>query len=311
MTVNLASSANLIRPNVEPEVTDLVFRNTDLLNWFEQGGRVKKNDGGAPYIWNILTSTTATAEIYVESQGLPVPGQPAYSQASVPAVYFRALTANTGHARDQVARKGVYADPIQTAIDDALKTLRTLIDNTLAGSVANRGLASIVDSGDLYGGLDPAVVTQWASLETAVGGALTIAVLNTMYRTLTDSPRGATPDVILANINQLLNYGNLFGFASSNARSQPRQDMGKPYDLGIMKEAMSFNGAPFVGIRSLTNTELYMLDAESGIELREQRELLVEPLPKTNDDDKMMMSRALVPVVRNRRKQGKLTGVTA
>lgn len=311
MTVNLASAANLIRPNVEEGVTDLVFRNTDLLNWFEEGGRIKGNDGGAPYIWNILTSTTAAAEIYVESQGLPTPGQPAYSQASVPAVYFRAVTANTGHARDQVARKGVYADPIETAIDDALKTMRSLIDSTLAGSVANRGIASIIDAADLYGGLDPSVVTQWASLETPVGGALTITVLNTMYRTLTDSPRGSMPDVVLCNINQMLNYGNLFGFASSSARSLPRQDMGKPYDLGIMREAMSFNGAPFVGIRSLTNTELYMLDSDSGIELREQRALLVEPLPKTNDDDRLMMSRALIPVVRNRRKQGKLTGVTA
>ena len=116
---------------------------------------------------------------------------------------------------------------------------------------------------------------------------------------------------MLLNINQMLNYGNLFGFASSSARALPRQDMGKPYDLGIMKETMSFNGAAFVGCRSLTNTELYMLDAESGIELREQRALTVEPLAKVNDDNTLMASRALIPVVRNRRKQGKLTGLTA
>ncbi|MBL0219655.1 MAG: hypothetical protein IPQ07_38045 [Myxococcales bacterium] len=292
-------------------MTDLVFRNTDLLSWFENSGRVKPNDGGAPFEWNILASTSNSAEIYVESQGLPTIGQPDFKRASVPAVYFRAFNANTGHIRDQVARKGVYANPIQTAVDDALKQLRTLIDSTLAGSAANRGIASIIDAGDVYGGLDPATVTQWAALETAVGGAMTIAVLNTLYRTLTDSPRGANPDTVLANINQLLNYGNLFGFASSSARSQPRQDMGKPYDLGIMKTAMSFNGAEFVGIRSLANSELYMLDAESGIELREQRELQIDRLAKVNDDEQIMASQALVPVVFNRRKHGKLTGVTA
>lgn len=311
MTVNLSSAANLIRPNVQDGITELIFRDTDLLNWFESTGRVRPNDGGAPYLWNIMPSTSNAAEIYVESQGLPTIGQPSYSQASVPAVYFRAFSSNTGHVRDQVSRRGVYADPVQTAIDDATKLLRTKIDDTLAGSTANRGIASIIDSADLYGGIDPATVTQWASLETAVSGALTIAVLNTMYRTLTDTPRGANPDTVLANINQLLNYGNLFGYASSSARSQPRQDMGKPYDLGIMKTLMSFNGAEFVGIRSLANSELYMLDAASGIELREQRALTVEPLAKTNDDNTLMASQALIPVVYNRRKQGKLTGVTA
>ena len=311
MTVNLDSSASLIRPNVQGDVTDLVFRKTDLLDWFEARGYVRLNDGGAPYKWNLLPSTTNAAEIYVESQGLPTIGQPAYAQPSVNATYFRAFSSATGHVRDQVERQGVYADPVKTAVEDALKNLRTLIDSTLAGSAQDRGIASIIDAADVYGGLDPATVTQWASLETAVGGALTIGVLNTMYRTLTDSPRGANPDALLMNINQMLNYGNLFGYASSLARSQPRQDMGKPYDLGIMRETMSFNGAGVSGIRSLANSELYMLDTSTGIELREQRSLKIEALAKTNDDETKMATQALIPVFRNRRVHGKLTGLTA
>lgn len=310
MTVNLSSSANLIRPNVQSDVTDLVFREADLLAWFERRNAVKPNDGGAPYLWNILSSTTAATETFVEGQGLPVSGSPAYVQASVPAVYQRAVVSNSGHVRDQVIQRGVYADPVQTAIDDAIKQLRILIDATLAGSAANKGIASIVDAADLYAGIDPAVVTSWASLETAVGGALTIAVLNTMYKAMTDSPRGAYPTDILCNSTQAMAYGNIFGGASTVARSFPIQDRAMPYDPGGMDLRQHFSGVPLTTVRSIAASELYMLDTTDGFELREQRKLSVEPLAKDNDDDKLMVSRAWIPVVRNRRKQGKLTGLS-
>lgn len=311
MTTDLASSGPLLRPNVEDGVTDLLARDTDLLNWFETRGFVKPNNGGSPYKWNLMTSETATAEIYVEGQALPAPGQPSYSQASVAAVYFRSVVANTGHMQDQVDRGGVYADPIELAIDNATKKLRTLVDQTLAGSAANKGIASIIDADDSYGGLDPALVTPWASLETPVGGAMTITVMDTLFRTLSDSPRSADTDTVLLNTNQAQKYANLFGYASTAARSLPRGEQGQPYDLGMAKMAMAHNGAEFVKVRTLANTELYALDSGSGIELREQRMLTVEPMAKVNDDKSLQITWALVPVFKNRRKHGKLTGLTA
>lgn len=309
--VNLTSSASLLRPNVAAELTDLQFLETDLLNWFEARGYIRRNDGGAPYEWNIKTGSTISAEIYVSGQGLPTPGTPRYSRSSVPATYYRVIVQNDGHSRDQQALGGFYQDPIKTAIDNAIKALRLLIDQTLAGSVANRGLLSIVDSADLYGGLDPATVTEWASYEVNVGGALAVSVLNTMWRTLVDTPRGATPTSILTALLQFERYTSLGGpAAGSGIQFQPRQERGLPYDLGMMKEMASFNGAGVTPIRSLASTEILMLDENDGIELREQRALTVEPLAKNNDDDTLMVTRALVPVIRNRRKQGKATGLT-
>lgn len=310
MTINLTNSATLIRPNVAQDITDLEFTETDLLNWFESRGYVRPNDGGAPYRWNIKTGSTVTGEIFVEGQGLPTTGVPAYQQASVPAVYVRAFHDDTGHTRDQRDRGGVYQDPIQVAVDLMLKKLRVLIDTTLAGSTANRGLLSIIDSSDAYGGLDPATVTEWASYEVNVGGALALSALNTMWRTLVDTPRGASPTEVLVALLQFERYTSLGGPVSSAAGYQPRQERGLPFDLGMMREMAGFNGAGFTPIRSLATSELLMLDPSDGIELREQRALKVEPLAKTNDNEITMASRAVVPVVRNRRKQGKLTGLT-
>lgn len=309
--VNITSSATLIRPNVSAELTDLEFTKTDLLNWFESRGYIRPNDGGSPYLWNIKTGSTIVGELFVEGQGMPTMGTPAYRQASVPAIYARAFAQNTGHVRDQAARQGFYQDPKQIAIDNAIQKLRVILDSTLAGSANNRGLASIIDAADLYGGLDPATVTEWASYEVNIGGALALAGLNTMWRTLVDTPRGADPSDILVALLQFERYTSLAGPVASTAGYQPRQERGLPYDLGMMKEMASFNGAGITPIRSLATSELFMLDPSDGIELREQRSLEVEELAKTDDNDPTIMaSRALVPVVRNRRKQGKLTGLT-
>lgn len=310
MSINLTTSATLIRPNVAADLTDLEFTETDLLNWFESRGYVKSNDGGAPYLWDIKTGSTITAEIFTEGQGLPVPGAPTFRQASVPAVYYRVLVTNSGHMRDQVARRGVYQDPIAVGLDNGLKKLRVLIDSTLAGTAANRGILSAVDGADVYGGLDPATVTEWAGYEVNVGGALTLAATNTMWRTLVDTPRGASPTDTLVSLLQFERYTSLGGPASSAAGYQPRQERGLPFDLGMMREMASHNGAAFTPIRSLATTEMLMLDPSDGIELREQRPLEVEKLAKVNDDDVSQMSRALVLVIRNRRKQGKLTGLS-
>lgn len=314
MSVSITNSAALIRPNVVGGITDLRGRPTDLLDWFEKRGAVRLNDGGAPRKWNILPSSTGAAETYVEFQGLPIPGQPAYGTASVPATYQRAVVASSGFVRDQIARGGYYPqqDAAQAAIDSAVVDLRVLVDATLAGSATDRGIASIVDSAELYAGIDPAGTPAWASLETAIAGALTIAVLNTMYRSMADAPRMASPTHLLMNTNQLLNYTNLFGFANATAaRTNPRAEAGTPYDLGMFREMASFSGAPCVGIRSLAATELYMLDVSMGYELLEQRTTQVETLRLSADVDTTVVSRAWLPIVINRRQQGKLTGLTA
>lgn len=313
MTVTLSNSSTLIRPNVVGGITDLRGRPTDLLDWFERRGAVRMNDGGSPHKWLILPSSTNAAETYVEGQALGAIGQPTYGMASISPTYQRSAVQTTGHVRDQIARGGYYpsADPDAAAIESATKDLRVAVDSALAGSVADTGLASIVDAGDTYAGIAPGSVSQWASLETAVGGAMSISVMEAMYLALTNAPRGAMPTDVLVSLEQLLRYTGLFGYTNATAaRTNPRAEAGRPYDVGMGNQLCSFNGVPFTSVRSLATGELYMLDTSEGFDVLEQRQTSTEVLRLAPDQETLVVSRAWLPVVTNRRTQGKLTGLT-
>lgn len=312
MATNLTSINPLIRPNDRGAAIDLQFRDTDFLRWLIANGLVVDNAGGAPHEWNLETDDGITAESFVEGQALGVAGTPVYKKASLSARYERAWDKITGHVRDQIARGGTYEDVRARKIESATKSLMSNSEASLLGSTADVGIASIIDAGDTYAGINPGVVTEWAALETAVGGAQTAGVLDTMYRTLTDSPRGASPEVIMSGLRQRELYSRIVGaVAGTGFQQNPRAEMGMAYDLGIVGTApVSFNGIPWVPIRLMTASELYMLDVSSGIELRMQRALTLETLAKVDDDERIMASHAWMLVVRNRRKQGKLTGLS-
>jgi hypothetical protein len=320
MSVTISTSSALIRPNISGQVADLLFRETDLLNWFRRKGLIRTNDGGAPYLINLKTGTTTASEIFTEGAALPATGRPSWSQASLAPTYLRAVGKTTGHLRDQNRLRGFVTDPKADAIQDATAELYKLTEATLCGSGQDRGIASAIDATDVYGTLDPGVVTLHASLETAVGGALTITVLDTMYAALVNTPRGAKPTDVLTGINLLQKYINIGGPQNATAlRAQPREEFGSPYDMGIMGTAsrIGYNGADWSLIRTLVATELYMLDVNAGsgpegagIEMRMQRDLEVEPLSKTTDDDAFMASHAYILAIRARNRQGKLTGAT-
>jgi hypothetical protein len=309
MSTNLTSTSPLLRPNDRGAAVDLLFRQTDFVRWAMSRGLFVENTGGSPHAWNVQTASGGLAEIFVEGQAIGLPGTPAFSTHSVAATYLRGTARVTGHVRDQIARGGMYEDAAAKAVSDATLDLLKKTEDTLVGSTQDAGIAAIIDSTTVYGGLDPAVVTETASLETAVGGALTVAVLDTHYRTLSDSPRGAMPDTILCGLRQRELYARISGTTSgAGLPNDFRANAGSPYDYGIVG-SVAFNGIPFTVIRLLTASELYMLDVASGMEIRMQRNLQAE-ITREADDTVYTVSHAYLPVVRNRRKQGKLTGLS-
>lgn len=320
MSVTITSSSSLIRPNIAANPSDLLFRETDLLNWFRRKGLIQTNNGGSPYLINLKTGTTTTSEIYTDGAATPAMGQPAWTQASVGPTYLRAFGKTSGHVRDQNRLRGFVVDPRADAIQDATAELYKLTEATLCGSGQDRGIASVIDDADTYGGIDPGVVTLHSALETAVGGALTITVLDTMYAALVNTPRGAKPTDVLTGITLLQKYLNIAGPQNATAlRAQPREEFGTPYDLGTMNTAsrIGYQGADWNLIRTLVATELYMLDVNAGmsgdgmgIEIRMQRDLEVEPYGKVSDDDIFQASHAYLLICRARNRQGKLTGAT-
>lgn len=320
MAQNITSGANLIRPNIrEGAPQDLTGRRTDFVDFLRSQGLVRPSSGSAPFKWNLETSGNGSAELYTEGQAPPTPGKRTLAQASLGVWYAQVTAAVTGHMRDQIARGGTLEDVVAGELRSATTALWYLVETTLTGSAQDKGLASVVDAGDVYAGINPGTVSAWASYEQGSISTLDIADLEDLYRNIIALPRSGNVDVILANVNQLVNYGRIAGPAATSPilRGTLPGQSGAPYDLGVMKPGMAFNGAPFQGIRTLADSELYSLDltpaedGEPGVSLVIHRDVTTEKLGKVNDDDQYLLTVSAVLKVRNRRVHGKLTGITA
>lgn len=315
MTLAVADSSALIRPNQQDGgPTDLTFRKTDFLDFLKEQGRIRPWQGSHQKEWALTYAGNASAELFSEHQAMPAFGKRTFTKARMSPWYARATAAITGHLRDIVAKGGTFEDLLEGELGDCLKSLMYLVETTLLGSAQDKGIASLIDANDVAHNIDPSVITLWASLETPAIGALDAADLQDFLLNLTNAPRGADPSVILAPMNQLRNYGNIQGVtvATSVLRGELPGQGSKPYDIGVMKNGMSFNGIPFRPIRTMTSTELYWLDlVTDDPAVYMMRDVETEELGKRNDNTEFVVSIGLAMQIPNRRMHGKMTGITA
>lgn len=303
MGATVTTISPLLRPNVSGASASLVYQGTDFINWLRSKGRFVAKIGGAPFRWNLATAENTSGEIYVENQALPAAGNRSYAQAVLQAFYARAVASVTGHVMDNQRNGGVYEDPEQAELASATREMFLEVEDALLGSTY--GMPLVIDAGDTYAALDPAVYTAWAATETAVGGALSYAVLDTLYQTLVS--KGSIPSDILADINQKQRYADLALIGAQLAQ----QRLVTGVDGGSMQGVVAYNGIPFTAITRMTNSELYMLDVNSGtFQASVHRDVEVKPLAITNDNQSWQVSMALALEVGRRDLQGKLTGLT-
>lgn len=309
----LASS--LVRENVDPAVADLVFRDTDFLNFLMAKGRTFKIEGAYPMQWALNRSGNTSGEVFVEGQAVPAPGKQVYTRASISPFYERVAVGVTGHARDQIRNGGTITDAEKDELTKGTADLYRAIEGQLLGSTQDRGIASVIDSADTYAGIDPGTITETAAYESAVGGALTFSVLETLWETMVGNPRNAKPSFILCRENQINNYLALAGLSGSGV-GVFRQDLasGGAVDYGLFKNPVSYNGAMFQLVRDLLTTEMYFLDLgtdKKDFGLCEVRPIQVDQLGKVDDGDRSVISWAGMPVVKYRRRQAVLRTLTA
>jgi hypothetical protein len=318
LLINSGISSSLVRENVQPGLGDIAFRRTDFLNFLRSKGALAPAGGADPMQWALTYSGNGSAETYVEGQAAPVAGRQSYARASQAFFHTRVVAGYSGHVADQVRNGGVYVDPIQDQIDKGVQDLFVQVESTLCGSTADQGVQSIIDGGDTYAGLAPGTYTSWKSLETAVGGALSLTVLEDNIETAALTPYLSQPTDILCCHNQITNYNRLTGTSATTslARYTPAAAPGGTNDVGmtpggLLQGQVSWNGMPFHGISGLTNTVMLMLDMNSPVRLVVKRDVTVEPLAKTSDDTNVSITFACALQVMERNKHIKLTGLTA
>ncbi len=317
LLINSGISSSLVKENVQGDLGDIVFRRTDFLNFLRSRGATAAWAGANPTQWNLNTAGNGSAEVFTEGSAAPVAGKQSYARASLVPFYARVVAGYSGHVADQVRNGGVYQDPIQNEIAKGVADLMVKVESTLVGSTADQGVQSIIDDGDTYAGLAPGTYTSWKSLETSVSGALSFTVLEDNIETAALTPYLSQPTHWLVPFNQITNYVRLAGASATTSLmrfSSPAN--GGSMDLGgtpggIIQGQVAWNGMPFVGISGLTTTVMLGLDMNSPIQLLINRDVFVENVAKTSDDQNIMLTFSCALRVMERNKHIKLTGVTA
>lgn len=305
----------LLRENVAPGTSDLLFRSTPLLNFIRANGGVVDGVGAAPFSWNIVTAANTSVETFTEGQAPPAAGSQTYARTSLQPVYVRVVLGNTGHVRDNARKGGYYEDPLNFERMMAEFDVMKKLEDTLVGSTQDQGIAAIIDSTGTYANLSQGSYSMWASEENTGVGALTATAMQLLYEEMSlgtngGVPRDASPTHWLVPTEQKNNYVNLIG---PNAASPLYR-----YGPGQSPDALGYGdvtgptaaGLPLVEIKTLTNTEIYLVDA-TDIELLVHRDLELAPIVGNPEMDQYQLSFAVAFKVKRRNKHGKMTGVTA
>ncbi len=312
----------LLKQNIKPELIDLLYRETDMINLLRSQGRVFDSQGGAPIGWNIITSGNSSVESFTEGQAPPAAGKQTPVQTSLLPFYFRAAFGRTGHVRDN-ERKNGYLSPVtitesELAKSDVFKKGEDLI----CGSTADTGFSAAIDSTGTYAGQSASTYTIWASQEDGSIGVHNLSALNTLYTELTSASvssvaRGSDPTHWLMPANQIQRHVETIGpsaSSGSNFRFGPNdRDLGMSGSIpkaGSQMTGLSYMGLPIVRVRGITTTEIYLVDIRD-MSLQIHRDLEVAPITGNPENELWQISMAMYMVVERRNKHGKLTGVTA
>lgn len=316
MSVDNSALSALIKENVKSGIADAAFRRTDLVNLLGSLGRVRDNVGQATVSWEITTSSNSSVEVFSEGQAPPVAGNQTYKRPALAPFYVRGVFGFTGHVRDNIEKGAFYDDPA-VAEEALLKSdVMKKFEDTLLNATQDQGIASIIDATGTYAGLSQGSVSQWASEENAVGGALTYSAMQDLYEEMispaggSSVPRGASPTHWLMPTNQLGNYLALAGFAGT-ANAAPRFNIGQsPNDFGYSWSGASFSGIPIVVVSGITSTEIYLVDV-MGMEIVIHRDLRMDEIVGNPELKQFQVSMGAALKVDLRNHHGKMTGVNA
>lgn len=297
MAVTTSTHAEVIREKTEPGFVDAVFRNNSFLQYF---GAPSDTGGDTNVRWKVNSAGNDSVETFNEGDGQPDAGNQSYVSAAVPPQYFRAMLQITGHARD--ALRSAWFNSIAEETLQAMRDIIDLITTTFMSGT--NGLETMVDSSTTYAGIARGSAGYHESTETAVSAALSVEDLEDLLETIEDNDKGGKPTHIFGPRNQVTNFSRLSG--------TPYVQNGDPNDKGQHLISTSFAGRPFIGLPDFTNTVIAMLDMRPGhFMMKVHRPWSVKDMGPSGDSDVMQLSYACIPICKQPKFQGKLTGVTA
>lgn len=318
---DLTSAANAIMSVITPQLVDSTFLNKEIFDLAPKG--VQSTSGSGAHRWVALTGANSSGGTADPNGGLfPASASVTLQQASLTPQLFDAAMRVTDEL--DAALQG-SADPVGVLAVEMQSMLNRVYDNFSAmvlSSTAPLGIELAVDSAGTYAAVSHAT-TGWGSRETAVGGALTSAVLYNDEEALALPDRATSADLSIVSHEQLTNYCQLGGLGNSSIQNSPVRvnvasgEVGD-VNLGMNRRVAYFGQQRIVPIRDLTNT-IWLMGVADEVEiyaherpsLNSVRGLVVENSPRAGYEKKIVGSWYGIFKIANPFHWAKDTGVTA
>lgn len=313
-TDNIDETLALSMVNLLPGIRDNVFSSNPFLKWMYKTKGIKRR-GGASLSHGVLYQTNDTAQAYQRYDTLNITPQDGLTQdqwlwrqyaVSVSTDGFTTRIANAGSSKIE--------DAVEIKRFQAEEGLSLLLEQDLfAAAPGTKSLKSlpviVLDSGT-QGDINGATQTWWQSFVKASGswGAQGRTDLQNVDNTLRIRNPAGSPEIFVSDQNSLEFYESEL---TANVRFRDTKLM----DLGI--ENVLFNRTPWIYSPQATAGVIYALHAKGanpGIEfvVNSDTDFIMSEFVKPANQDarvaQIMFAAALI--TGNRRKLGKMTGVT-
>ena len=294
--------------NYRDQLTDNIFQARPLTNFLMENGRIRMLDGGTKIVEPLIYGENSTVGSYTGYDTISLTPQSGISAAEFDWKQYAASIAISGIEEAKNNGEQAIVNLLEAKVMQAEESMKEGFNAMFFGTGTGNdwnGLENLVDATAVVGGIDPAGVGNgfWASYEEGTAGALSLADMATAYNTV--SVGNDHPDMILTTQTLFEKYESLL-------QPQLRYTDTKTADSGFQN--LLFKAAPVVydvdapaGTMYFLNSKYLTLVGHSG-KWFSQTDFV---RPENMDARYALIMCYGNLTVRNRQKQGKLTGRTA
>jgi hypothetical protein len=294
------------------ELQDAVFSRLTLFDHLNKKNKVRRG-GGTSIIVPIRQSKNTTAASYSNYQTIDTTPQDNETAAQFLYKQYAASISLSGK-EERVQNKGKYEvlDIVKTKIKDAEDALRDKLNTDMfAASPASQDIGSLVTSIDAtstIGQVSSSSNSFWQSTSTGSGSfaAQGLSDMRTLWTTLAKRAPASVPDLLLTTDTV---YNFYEGALQAQQRYAPDNNTANgSFDKLKFKSAdIDFDAQATSGVMYFLNSEVMELVVDPDTDFR-----MTDWVKPSNQDARVAQYLvALELVIKNRRKLGKLTAITA
>jgi len=269
--------AKAIKTTFQPVMQKTFSEATPIMDFFG----TKPSLGGDSIDWKVNYSGNDSAETYSEGDAAPAAGYQSYIDATLAHNHFQLTVQISGHAKD--AMKNGYFDGAMKEIQGGVSALGRKVETTVMADIVDA-----IDDDTSYAGLTRATYNLDCFVQAGGSAALTVAMMENCWEAkMLDARAGDMSDWLwfCAPEQDLAYQRAADGLGGVNLNLA----IGSQLDVGRAQSGRSFNGHPIVVFTTLTNTFMFG-SRKSDILIEEARPLTIDPLGKTDDTDKFLIT---------------------